>query len=405
MSHPKNATIGARIGVESDQQHGAVMPPLYLSSNYAFDSFEKPRRYDYTRSGNPTRNLLGESLCQLEGGSEAVITSSGMSAITLICQLLGPNDLLLAPHDCYGGTFRLFSHLSKKGVFEVSFSDQGNDSIFSTIEILRPKVLWIETPSNPLLRVVDVKALAKVANKVGTIVVVDNTFLSPIFQKPLELGADVVVHSTTKYINGHSDVVGGAVIAKNKKLGEELSWWANCLGLTGAPFDSFLTLRGIRTLDLRVKQQEKSSKEIARFLTEHPLVEKVFYPGLKEDPNHRLASSQQEGFGSIISFELKGGKKNVAQFIEMPNYFSLAESLGGVESLICHPTSMTHLAMEESARIKAGIKEGLIRLSIGLEDPQDLISDLKTSLDQVIGVRPSENAPIFKQGGQIRASY
>ena len=386
----KSRTLSVKAGIESDQQFGAVMPPIYLSSNYTFEDLGKPRRYDYTRSGNPTRDLLGKAIGELEGGRDAVVTSSGMAAVTLLCHLLGPGDLLFAPHDCYGGTHRLFTHLSKKGNFKVFFEDQTKNNILKDIQLKKPKILWIETPSNPLLRIVDIEELSKAAHSVGTIVVVDNTFLSPILQKPLELGADLVLHSTTKFINGHSDVVGGAVIGKDEELVNQLFWWANCLGLTGSPFDSFLTLRGIRTLAPRISEHQRNTYEIINFLKTHPLVKKIYYPGLSNHPGHEIAKKQQKGFGSLLSVEISGGLKKVRTFLSQLKLFSLAESLGGVESLIAHPETMTHAGMEEKARREAGISEGLLRISVGIEDPFDLIEDLKQALDYAKG-RPYAN--------------
>ncbi|MEE2744448.1 MAG: cystathionine gamma-synthase [Bdellovibrionota bacterium] len=377
----KSRTLSVKAGIESDQQFGSVMPPIYLSSNYTFEDLGKPRRYDYTRSGNPTRDLLGKALGDLEGGKDAVVTSSGMGAVTLLCHLLNPGDLLLAPHDCYGGTHRLFTHLSKKGNFKVQFENQTENNILKEILIKKPKILWIETPSNPLLRIVDIEELSKAAHSVGSIVVVDNTFLSPLLQKPLELGADLVLHSTTKFINGHSDVVGGAVIGKDQELVDQIFWWANCLGLTGSPFDSFLTLRGIRTLAPRISEHQRNTHEIIDFLKTHSLVKKIYYPGLSNHPGHEIAKKQQKGFGSLFSVELSGGLKKVRTFLSQLKLFSLAESLGGVESLIAHPETMTHAGMEEKARREAGITEGLLRISVGIEDSSDLVEDLKQALD------------------------
>lgn len=374
-------TTPVRAGLETDTQYGAVTPPIYLSSNYTFEDIDKPRKYDYARSGNPTRDTLGQALADLEGGFNGVVTSTGMSAIYLTTHLLEKGDLILAPHDCYGGTYRLFNSLQEKNLFKVKFVDQGDEDAIRAAIKEDPKMIWIETPSNPLLRVVDIE---KLCNLVGDDVlkVVDNTFLSPLLQQPLALGADLVVHSTTKYINGHSDVVGGAVIAKDEQLFEQAAWWANCIGITGSPFDSFLTTRGIRTLGVRVKQHLENTKHIVRFLTESPLIKGVYYPGLESHPTYEIAKRQQQDFGGMLSFRLDLEKCDLRKLVHSLEYFSLAESLGGVESLICHPASMTHAAMAPEARKNAGIDDDLLRISVGIESVEDLISDLKTALAQ-----------------------
>jgi len=382
MTTPDPATTAVRTAIESDTQHGAVVPPLYLSTNFTFSAFGEPRRYDYTRSGNPTRDALGDALARLEGGAGATVTASGTAAVTLVCQLLKPGDLLLAPHDCYGGTYRLFESLASRGLFCVRFVDQTDTESLRAAFALRPRMVWVETPSNPLLRIVDLEAVAALCRRHQTLLVADNTFLSPALQQPLSLGADLVVHSTTKYLNGHSDVVGGAVVAGTPELAQEIDWWANCLGLTGAPFDSYLTLRGVRTLHARLRIHEENAHAVADLLDGHPAVARVFYPGLAQHPGHTLARRQQKGFGGMISFELRGGASAAQAFVEGMTYFSLAESLGGVESLVAHPATMTHAAMDEDARLRAGIGDGLIRLSIGIEAAQDLVADVAAGLER-----------------------
>jgi cystathionine gamma-synthase len=374
------ATIAAREGIDSDTQHGAVIPPIYLSTNYTFAGYGEKREYDYCRSGNPTRSTLAAALAQLEGGSAAVVTGTGMSAVTLVTSLLGPDDLLVVPHDCYGGCYRLFTSLAKKGSFKLAVVNQCDEAALDQIVLLKPKLIWLETPSNPLLRLVDIELIAGKAKTCGALVVVDNTFLSPVLQNPLALGADVVIHSTTKFINGHSDVVAGVVITKDAQLGEELAWWANCLGITGAPFDAWLTLRGLRTLPLRMKQHQTNAEAVVDLLADHPLVAKVHYPGLPSHPQHELAQRQQKGFGAMLSFELKGGEEVVKAFLSRLELFCLAESLGGVESLVAHPASMTHASMTPEARETAGITDNLIRLAVGIEDPRDLVEDLGQAL-------------------------
>jgi cystathionine gamma-synthase len=377
LSNFRLDTVSVRAGIESDSQHGAITPPLYLSSNYSFADFNEPREFDYTRSGNPTRQILGDALAELESGFGGIITSSGMSAIFLVLQLLNAGERILVPHDCYGGSFRLFRSFQERGLLSVDFVDQTNHKALQAALEKQPKIVWIETPSNPLLRLVDIQQVSAAAKQQGAIVVVDNTFLSPVLQQPLLLGADVVVHSTTKYINGHSDVVGGAVIAKEESIYEDLKWWANCTGITGAPFDSFFILRGLRTLDVRIKRHCENAQRLADYLNHHPLVEQVYYPGLKAHSGHDIAARQQSGFGAMISFKLKGGISETKAFLNGLKIFSLAESLGGVESLVCHPATMTHAAIAEADQVTAGITNNLLRLSVGIENIEDLKDDLE----------------------------
>ncbi len=379
------ATRAVRAGVNADAQHGAVIPPLHLSSTFRFRGFAEKGEYDYTRSGNPTRDLLASALAELEEGAGAVITSTGMSAIAVVAHLLGPDDLLIAPHDCYGGTYRLLSALARKAHFRVQFIDQTDAAAVACALEQRPRMVWIETPSNPLLRIVDIRALAAQAHAHNAIVVADNTFLSPALQRPLTLGADIVVHSTTKYLNGHSDVVGGAVVVRDVALLEEVAWWANCLGLTGAPFDSYLTLRGVRTLHARVRSHLENAAAIADLLCCNPNVLQVYYPGLRTHRGHEIAKAQQSGFGAMISFELIGGESAARAFVEALQVFTLAESLGGVESLIAHPATMTHGSMDPDARRVAGISDGLLRLSVGIEHADDLVRDVAAGLNALAG--------------------
>lgn len=377
MSDKKTATIAVRSGIETDQQFRAVVPPIYLTSTYGFPELGTLPQYDYSRSGNPTRNLLADTLAELEGGAGGVVTSCGTAAINLLATAqLGPDDLVVAPHDCYGGTYRLFNTRAGKGDFKVLFVDQGNPQALAEALTRKPKLVWVETPSNPLLRVIDVELLCQQAHDAGALVAVDNTFLSPALQQPIALGADFVVHSTTKYINGHSDVVGGVLIAKDSDHAENLSWWANCIGATGAPFDAYLTLRGVRTLMARMRVHEENSARLLAYLQTQPLVGKIYHPSLADHPGHEIAARQQKGFGSMLSFELAGSMQQLDVFVASLNDFSLAESLGGTESLIAHPASMTHRAMSDEAQREAGILPSLLRLSVGLEDADDLIADL-----------------------------
>jgi len=376
-------TIAVRTGIESDTQYGAVVPPIHLSSNYTFAEFGRPRRFDYSRSGNPTRAHLGAALADLEGGQAGVVTATGMAAITAVLQLLKPQDLLLAPIDCYGGSFRLFDSWARRGAFQLEWIDFRDPAALEQVLARQPRMVWLETPSNPLLRITDIEAVTTAAHTVDALVVADNTFLSPILQKPIELGVDIVVHSTTKYINGHSDVVGGAVIAADAAVGDELAWWANCIGVTGGGFDAWLTLRGLRTLGARLAVHQDNAAGIVDLLVGHPAVERVHYPGLSEDPGHLLARRQQRGFGAMISFELTGGTNAARECVSRLKLFSLAESLGGVESLVAHPATMTHAAMSAEDQRRAGIGGGLLRLSVGLESLDDLREDLRAALDSV----------------------
>ncbi len=373
--HP--ATTAVRSGVATDLHHGAVMPPIHLSANFTFAGFGQKRAYDYTRSGNPTRDLLAGALAELEGGATAIVTSSGMSAVTLVLHLLSPGDRIVAAHDAYGGTWRLLDAYRRRGLLDVDLVDL-TDPVARRAALSRPaRLVWVETPSNPLLRITDIAAVVREAR--GAIVVVDNTFCSPALQRPLEHAADLVVHSTTKYLNGHSDVVGGAVIARDAPVGADLAWWANCLGLTGAPFDSWLTLRGLRTLSARMAQHLRNAEIVAYALRDHPAVRRVHWPGFADHPGHAIARHQQDGYGAIVSFELRD-RSGVPRVLNRLRCFSLAESLGGVESLVAHPATMTHASMSPEARTRAGISDALLRLSVGIEDPRDLLADLNLAL-------------------------
>ncbi|MBD2795610.1 cystathionine gamma-synthase [Xenorhabdus sp. 18] len=373
----KQATIAVHSGSNIDEQYGCVVPPIYLSSTYNFTGFNEPRAHDYSRRGNPGRDVVQQVLAELEGGVGAVMTSSGMSAIHLLCTVfLQPGDVLVAPHDCYGGSYRLFDSLSKRGAYKVIFVDQSDEQALKRALAQKPKLVLIETPSNPLLRIVDIQHICALAHEAGALAVVDNTFLSPVLQKPLALGADLVVHSCTKYLNGHSDLIAGAIIAKESSIAEDLAWWANNIGVTAAAFDSYLLLRGIRTLSARVLLQQNNAMAIADYLQQQPQVKKLFYPALKDHPGHDIAVKQQQGFGAMLSFELDGDEQTLRRFLSALKLFTLAESLGGVESLISHTATMTHAGMSAEARAQAGITDLLLRVSVGIEDSQDLIADL-----------------------------
>jgi cystathionine gamma-synthase len=374
-------TRAVRAGIDRDTAFGAVTPPLVLSSNFSFAGFGEKRRYDYTRSGYPMRDLLGDALAELVGGAGGVVTSSGMSAFTLVLHaLLKPGDTLVVPHDAYGGSWRLFNALAQKGMFELVIADLTDPRALAAALARNPAVVWIETPSNPLVRITDLRFVIEAAHAHGALAVVDNTFLSPALQRPIEFGADAVVHSTTKYINGHSDVVGGAVIARDAGLHDRFTWWANALGLTGSPFDSFLTLRGLRTLDARLRVHQENTQALVALLEAHPAVQRVHYPGLEDHPGHALAAAQQQGPGAMLSFELRGGIPAVRAFVDGLRHVTLAESLGGVESLIAHPATMTHAALSAPARAAAGIGDGLLRLSVGIEQAEDLVADVRDAL-------------------------
>lgn len=379
-NQPNIATTAVQAGINADANHKAVVAPIYLSSTYALKGFNEKGDFDYSRTGNPTRATFAQAIAALEQGSVGIVTSTGMSAVHLLCQLLTPEDTVVIPHDCYGGSYRLFIHLAKRGLFKVLVVDQNNQAALADALASKPKLVLIETPSNPLLRIVDIEKITQASHKVGALVAVDNTFLSPALQQPLLLGADIVFHSTTKYLNGHSDVVGGVLVTKDKQLGEQLAWWANCIGITGSAFDSYLSLRGLKTLAVRLKQHQENARKVVDFLQTHPAIEKIYFPGLSDHPNHAIAKRQQYGFGAMLSFELKGDTTAVKTLFAKLKLFTLAQSLGGVESLISHPSTMTHAGMELDAQLAAGISQSLIRLSVGIEDIDDIITDLDQAL-------------------------
>ena len=385
MSKAKTSNIttsAVRAGINTDQHHGAVVAPIHLSSTYSLKGFNDKRHFDYSRTGNPTRATFAEVIADLEQGSVGIVTSTGMAAVHLICQLLSTEDTVVIPHDCYGGSFRLFTHLAKRGQFNLVVVDQNDQSAFEQALAHKPKLVLLESPSNPLLRLVDIEALTKACHGVGALVAVDNTFLSPALQQPLTLGADIVFHSTTKYINGHSDVVGGVLVTKTQELGEQLAWWANCIGITGSAFDSFLALRGLKTLPVRLKQHQENALKVAEYLKEHDAIDAVYFPGFSDHPGHEIALKQQSGFGAMLSFEVKGGVEAVKKLFDNLTLFTLAQSLGGVESLISHPSTMTHAGMEIEAQLEAGITQSLVRISVGIEDIDDIVADLTHGLAQ-----------------------
>lgn len=384
---PSEVTAAVQAGIGTDAAHRAVMPPIHLSSNFVFESPGVFGRYDYTRSGNPTRDLAAEAVAELEGGAGAVIASSGMAAVAVVTRLLSADDLLVAPHDCYGGCHRLFTADERRGAYRVRFVDQTAPAALAEVRRLRPRMIWVETPSNPLMRIADIERWARLARQTGALCVVDNTFLSPVNQRPLELGADLVVHSTTKFLNGHSDVVGGAVVAADPAVLEEVAWWTNALGASGAPFDSYLTLRGIRTLHARCRVHAENALRVVAALARSGAVARVHHPSLPSHPGHEVAARQQRGWGSLLSFELQGGRPAAEAFVAGLRRFVLAESLGGVESLVAHPWTMTHASMDEPARRAAGIGEGLLRMSVGIEAAEDLEADVARALRRAADAR------------------
>jgi len=373
-------TLAVRTGINTDQHHGAVVAPIHLSSTYSLKGYKEKRQFDYSRTGNPTRATFAQAIADLEQGSVGIATSTGMSAVHLLCQLLSTADLVVIPHDCYGGSFRLFTHLAKRGQFKLIVVDQNNETALANALSQKPKLVLLESPSNPLLRLVDIEEITKACHQVGALVAVDNTFLSPVLQQPLALGADIVFHSTTKYINGHSDVVGGVLVTKDQALGEELAWWANCIGITGSAFDSFLASRGLKTLPIRMKQHQENAVVVANFLKDHDAIDAVYFPGFEDHPGHAIAKKQQAGFGAMLSFEIKGGEAAVEKLFDNLSLLTLAQSLGGVESLISHPATMTHAGMEEAARLEAGITNSLVRISVGIEEVADIVADLAHGL-------------------------
>ena len=376
----KIETILSSIGIKKKDSHGAVVDPLYLSTNYKFKELGDHPEFDYSRSGNPTRQLLENALAELEGGEGAVVTNSGMSAVMLLSALVPLKGNIVLPHDCYGGTFRLFKNLEKRGLLTAHYLNQADKDFHSKVLSIQPDLIWIETPSNPLLRLVDISHITALASEIKALTVADNTFLSPALQNPIALGVDFVMHSSTKYINGHSDVIGGAVISKTKDQHEKLYAMANDFGVTGSPFDSYQTIRGLRTLALRMDKHNANAIFLAEGLNSHPKILKVHYPGLHSHPNHELAKNQQQGFGGMLSFEIDLNTDEINHFLSKLEIFTLAESLGGFESLICHPSSMTHAPLTAEEKREAGIHENLLRISAGLENKEDLLNDLLNAL-------------------------
>ena len=367
-------------GQTVDDSFNSVVPPLYQSAIFQFDDVGETKGFDYTRSGNPTRASLEETLADLDGGAGAVACATGMAAVSTVTSLFDADAHLICAHDCYGGTERLFSHLADQGKLSVSYEDLSDREALTNAVRPETEALWVETPSNPLLRIVDLEALSEFADAHDLLLIVDNTFLSPLLQRPIDYGADLVVYSTTKYLNGHSDVVGGAIIARTEALADELDFTANAHGTVSAPFDSWLVLRGAKTLPVRLRQHETNARAIAHFLDDHPAVKRVCYPGLRDHPGHDIARRQQNGYGGMVSFFVDEAQADVKELLRSTEVFALAESLGGVESLIEHPATMSHASMAPEQRKDAGITDGLIRLSVGIESTDDLRTDLDQAL-------------------------
>ena len=374
------STIAASAGVGVAPVPGSVAPPLWSSDTYAWPDAETKPAYDYARTVNPNRDMLAAALAELEGARGGVVTNSGQSAALLATFLVPPGGLVVAPHDCYGGTFRLLTGLAERGILRVRFVNQRDDAAFSAAMAERPAMVWLETPSNPLLRLVDIAARAGEARAAGALVVADNTLPTPVRQRPLLLGCDFVMHSTTKALNGHGDLIGGALLARDPGAVETIAWWANAAGLTGSAHDAHQTLRGLRTLDIRVARQEANAREIAGWLATRPEVAAVHYPGLASHPDHALSLRQQDGPGFMIAFDLHGGLDAARAFTEALELVTLASSLGSYATLICTPASMTHRGMPPEAQAAAGIGPGLLRMSVGLEDAGDLLADLARGL-------------------------
>lgn len=376
-------TRAIHAGQSPDPTTGAIMTPVYLTSTYVQSSPGVHRGYEYSRSHNPTRKAYEDCIASLESGSYGFAFASGLSATMIVLQLINSQDHVIAGDDMYGGTFRLFDKVLKPNGYGFSYVDLTRADNIDAAFKPNTKLLWLETPTNPMLKLVDIQALVKKAHAKGVLVAVDNTFMSPYFQRPLELGADIVVHSSTKFINGHSDVVGGVVVVKDKVLADKIAFFSNAIGPIASPFDSFMALRSLKTLPIRMRAHAESAMKVAEFLGTQTKIEKVIYPGLKNHPQHELAKRQMSGFGGMVSFVLKGGIKETRTFLESVRIFSLAESLGGVESLVNHPAIMTHASVPVETRKALGISDSLVRLSVGIETVEDLIRDLEQALNKV----------------------
>ena len=377
------ATKAIRAGQDPEKTTNSVVVPIYQTVNFTFEDIGKHKGFEYSRSGNPTRAALEECLASLEEAQFGLAFGSGMAAEDAVLSILRPGDHVVSSENIYGGTFRLFESVYKPRQISFSYVDGTDPSAFERAIQPNTKLVWIETPANPLLQLVDIRALAKICKSKKVHLVADNTFASPCFQRPLTLGADVVVHSTTKYISGHSDVVGGAVLTNNQDLHNAFYFHQNAVGAIPGPFDCWLSLRGLKTLPVRMRQHEVNAQKVAEYLVKHPRIKEVFYPGLPNNPQHALAKQQMDGFGAMVTFKLDGGEDEARIFINNLKIFLFAESLGGVESLVCHPATMSHATMSQDEREKIGITQGTLRLSVGIEDTLDLIEDIEKALTAI----------------------
>ena len=377
----KFGTKAIHAGVKPDESTGAIMTPIYQTSTYVQDGVGNHKGYQYSRTQNPTRHALEKNLAALENGKHGACFGSGLAAIDCVIKMLNPGDEVVSTNDLYGGTFRLFKTIFEKYGIKFHFVGMSDPSEVEAAVNKNTKLIWVETPTNPMINIIDIEAMAKISESAGAMLCVDNTFATPYLQNPLDLGADIVMHSVTKYIGGHSDVVMGALICKDDAIADEMYRIQNSSGAVTAPMDSFLVLRGIKTLHLRVQRHCENAEKVARFLVSHPKVDKVYWPGLESQPNHAIAKRQMRGFGGMISFDLEGNSiEDAHTIVKNVKVFALAESLGGVESLIGHPATMTHAPIPKEEREKIGISDSLIRLSVGVEDVEDIIEDLSQAL-------------------------
>ena len=376
----KFATKAIHAGQEPDPSTGAIIAPIFQTSTYVQAGLGEHKGFEYSRTQNPTRSALEECMASIEDGRYGLAFASGMAAESAILSLLSAGEHMVSCDDLYGGSYRIFERVMRRYNVETTYVAAGNIEGYERAIRPNTKMIWLETPTNPLLRLIDIQAVAEIAHRHNLLLVVDNTFASPYFQQPLKLGADIVVHSTTKYLNGHSDIIGGALVLNNEEVYQAIKFYQNAAGGVPSPFDSWLTLRGIKTLAVRMRQHEENAIAVAKFLAEHPRVEKVYYPGLPAHPDYALAKSQMSGFGGMVSFQFKGIYADVDKVVRRFKIFALAESLGGVDSLVCHPASMTHGSIPKDIRESRGLTETLLRLSVGIEDVDDLLADLEQAL-------------------------
>jgi len=376
----KFSTKAIHAGQEPDPSTGAIMTPIFQTATYVQTGLGEHKGFEYSRTQNPTRSALEECMAAIEEGRYGLAFASGMAAESAILSLLSAGEHLISCDDLYGGSYRIFERVMRRYNVETTYVAAGNIAGYERAIRPNTKMIWLETPTNPLLRLIDIQAVAEIAHRHNLLLVVDNTFASPYFQQPLKLGADIVVHSTTKYLNGHSDIIGGALVLNNEEVYQAIKFYQNAAGGVPSPFDSWLTLRGIKTLAVRMRQHEENAIAVAKFLTEHPRVEKVYYPGLPAHPDYALAKRQMSGFGGMVSFQFKGIYADVDKVVRRFKIFALAESLGGVDSLVCHPASMTHGSIPKDIRESRGLTDSLLRLSVGIEDVDDLLADLEQAL-------------------------